>query len=85
MRQTSPRGNLAIGYGGADNSMIESPDKTISEAAFSIGADLPVQKQHPRQVDRQVTEPNIHREEMSPQGGGFFMTQSDQFNEKDGG
>lgn len=42
MRQTSPRGNLAIGYGGADNSMIESPDKTISEAAFSIGADLPV-------------------------------------------
>lgn len=37
MRQTSPRGNLAIGYG---DQALESPNKTISEAAFSIGGDV---------------------------------------------
>ena len=67
MRQTSPR-NLAIGYG----EQIDSPHKTISEAAFSIG-EVP----NKRGQDRTVTEPTLNREEMSPQGGGFFMTQSD--------
>ena len=78
MMKTSPR--LQIGYGG--NDVASSPNKTVSEAAFSYEADM----QHRRSIDpERRTEPTPANKapaskgrEMSPQlgGGGFFMTQS---------
>ena len=69
--KNSPR--LAIGYGAQEG--VESPNKTISDAAFSIGTSQPRPP-----IDRKGTEPTPAnrgaQESMSPQGGGggFFMT-----------
>jgi len=51
MMKTSPR--LAIGFGGNDSAGIESPNKTFSDANFSI--DAPPQRQS---IDKTIPTPN---------------------------
>ena len=76
MIKTSPR--MMIGYEGS-TSGVESPHKTMSDAYSIEAAPIGIG------VDPHVTQPTPARRgkqneaqggDMSPQGGGFFMTQS---------
>ena len=89
MMRTSPRAMIGFGGNDAGASGTVSPEKTISDAAFSI--DAPTHN-YRNQESMKYSEPTPVNEKaprvrgnMSPQGGSFFMTATDVPTEDRGG